>query len=262
MTVTIDDDDAMRRMESAIRAVDGNGVARDAVALFRSGKHAVVRRVCLRTCHLAHPRHCRALIAALVPAPRSRAAKNMSDALATIVSGVRENAAPDTPDVAPLPLTKRPRDAIAVAARDGRCPIDNLGSLPARMGRDWGGIADLVARACADDVHQEDAVANARLEALFARPPPPAIAKGARGASQWTADASSALRYAAIWAYTRRRSVLDRAALAAGETRREAAAPPKSVRIDDPAALDAGVAGTLVEGRSTYVRDVPNPPPT
>lgn len=248
MPVTIDDEGAMRRMELAVSELDGSGVARGACELFRSGKHALVRRVCLRTCHLAHPRHCRALIDALVHAPRARAARNMSDALATIVAGARERAgASDSSAHAPRSLPKRPRETIAAAARAEDCPIHNIGALPARMGREWGGLADLVVRACADRVGQEDAIANPRLEELLRRPP-------ASHSQARPEDFVDALRLAVIQGYTRTRTDRDRAALAAGEMRREAAPPPKSVRIDDPAFQAAAVGGGC--GGGTYVRDV------
>lgn len=235
MTLTIEDDRAMDELHDAVVAVDGVAAARISCEMVARNKRALVRRVCMRTAHLADARFCEAIIEALSGGAagdrgRRRGAgapdDPLADVLATIMAGARALDARDRPRDPPKVASPRQALAPALAAADA-CAVANVAKLPARLGPTWAGVVSLVVRAHAGDVPQTALVHNERLATLFRTGRAPAGA-GAR--------ADEDFRLAAIWAYTRHPVI---AAAPPAGPRPLGDAATRRVRAAEPAPADA-----------------------
>lgn len=171
MSHSIAEDEKMRSLEEAILEMDGVSVARFSSEMVACGKHSHVRKVCLRTAHLAHERHCEGLVAALTSTGRSQIIEGVADALSAIMAGHRQRGVAvgrgaRVSKSAP-PKIQKPREAIERVLSDDASPVSNASVLPARMGAAWQGVVSLVIRAHDGRVLQEPIERNSRLLELF-----------------------------------------------------------------------------------------------
>lgn len=188
MPLTIADDNAMRDLVSAISAHDGVRVARLTASLAKANKISLVRKVCMKCAAMACPSQCDALVE-LFKRPSAKVnAKDIADAVATIMYGAR------TRKTCSKVSKERPRIIVDELISRGGRNSELLSSLPSSMGSSWAPIVALCVDSADNECEQTPMLCNDRLRELVS-----SSRTGCDGAME-------DLKMCAIWTYSRLRA--------------------------------------------------------
>jgi hypothetical protein len=188
MTLTIQDEVLEKELIESMLGLQSRRVAELSTMMMRSNKRAHVIKACLACANRCHPKHAKALIDLLTEKPSS--AKDhggIAAAIATIMYGTRAGFLHSPP-------TQSVRAVVdAMIAHQGGREVDNLGKLPARLGKKWACVVALAVAAVRSKVPQEPLVRNDRLEHLHSSTDSPESADGC----------SASTKMALLWTFSR-----------------------------------------------------------